>query len=61
MQPGYNVNEVSRTIKLDCQGLDIRNPEFVVTATKKLLRPIEVKTITDEERLEFIFDEDLPL
>ncbi|XP_022705522.1 puromycin-sensitive aminopeptidase-like isoform X2 [Varroa jacobsoni] len=55
------VNEVSRTIKLDSQELDIKNPTFTVTSTGEVLRPIKVQTLADEERLEFVFDEDLPL
>lgn len=52
---------MSRTIKLDSQELDIKNPTFTVTSTGEVLRPIKVQTLADEERLEFVFDEDLPL
>ena len=52
--------EVSRTLKLDSDQLNVTNAVLMIPSTGRVLTP-EVKIVEDEERLLFVFDEDIPV
>ncbi|XP_003746515.1 puromycin-sensitive aminopeptidase [Galendromus occidentalis] len=54
------VLEASRTLKLDSDQLNVSNAELAIVSSGKVLKP-EIKILPDEERLLFVFDEEIPI
>lgn len=52
--------EVSRTLKLDSDQLNVSNAALTIGSTGEILKP-EIKILADEERLLFLFDKEIPI